>query len=367
MKKNDSTPDIQDLWHRLEAGSATEVAESLGTAPNPDLPVVGRTLHGLAFYQAGRHGEAVLAFEDVLRAEPRNPLATLYLVLALYGAGRCAEAGRLLTAPETVIFPHRGWLLEFVRVFWPQRRTAGLEEAAILPPEDGWADPYAARWQAYQALPPLEGEAPEPAPDEEDSPGLIAELHRFAQSITSPAGKRRAIARKLARQYRKGAEGAYHARKLGHAVRMMERAHALSPHSQSVLGNLGYLYLVAGHPERAHALLEPFLQERLAAYEVKKDAAELPRAEVLICFAWALHEAGRHEEALQLLSAVQPEGPEDLGAHFVAAICWLALGREAEYREAFHLATTTYFIDTWEQLLLPFIHQVADWLGRQEN
>lgn len=367
MKKNDPAIDPSSLWSRLDAGEAAEVAAALDgvtvAESGQGSATTLRTLHGIALYESGRPAEALIPLQAVLRDEPDNALAKLWLVLALYRAGRPAEAGELLGAETTVVFPQRRWLLEFVRVFWPGSREAGIRQAVPLPEEGAWEDPFAARRAALGELPPA---ASDLTPDQEDSPGLLPEILRLANTIASADGRRRAAARRLSRAYRTRAEAAYHARRLGLAVRLMERAQALAPRSQALAGTLGYVYLVAGHPEKAGALLEPIMQESLAAFEARKDPALLPNPEVIVCQAWALHEVGRHREALELLSAVKPEGPEDLGAHFVAAVCWLALDREAEFREAFHLATTTYFIDTWEQLLQPFIGQAGEWLRRRE-
>jgi tetratricopeptide (TPR) repeat protein len=142
----------------------------------------------------------------------------------------------------------------------------------------------------------------------------------------------------------------------------MQRSHEINPHDENALTNLGYLYLLTGRREEALALLDPEMKRRLALYAEKKDEKVLPHMELLVVYAWAVHEAGRHEEALHLLSAVHPEGPEDLGAHFVAAVCWLMLDRQNEFRQCFRIAMTKYFIDTWEQLMLPFIHRVGAWM-----
>lgn len=354
-------PPAAPLWNQLESGQPQAVLRALEGLAS-DAPTVYQTLRGLALYQNGQYVEATAQLEELLCQDRQNPLAQLYLVLAAFQAGEDERAGRLLLH-EIVVLPHRGWLEEFLRIFWPLRFTTSLQETP--PPEAGAQsapeeDRNCARFEAARAWLAEN-------PDRQEAVGRAltpaGELADMAVSLFTGEGRRRLAVRRLAEAYLRRAEKAYLAGNLERALLLMRRSHALQPLNGTVAANVAFLQLLQGRRTEAFDFLDPLMEQRLARLEEHPGEKNLlPGNDLLVAYAWALHERGSHEEALEILSAVHPEGPEDLGAHFVAAVCWLMLGRETEFREAFAVATTAFFIDTWEQLLRPFILRTGAWL-----
>jgi hypothetical protein len=57
--------------------------------------------------------------------------------------------------------------------------------------------------------------------------------------------------------------------------------------------------------------------------------------------------------ALTLLERVKPAGPDDFFANYVRACAWLALGDRPRSAQAFRIAFTEYFFDSYHCVLVP--------------
>lgn len=75
--------------------------------------------------------------------------------------------------------------------------------------------------------------------------------------------------------------------------------------------------------------------------------------------AWGLLHLGEYNQALEILSTLAPAGPDDWGQHYIAALAFLGLDRRAESDRLLRQALGPFFLDTWEQFILPLFHRVA--------
>ncbi|CAN5448925.1 hypothetical protein BH09SUM1_BH09SUM1_06090 [soil metagenome] len=355
MEKADSAS-IAALWERFEERGPEPVLAAL---PAHSLQTGARqTLQALALFSAGEFAAAAQAFERCIAEDGQNPVARLYLALALYQSGDPRAAGDALG--RAVILPHSQWLKEFLRIFWP-KRLAG-EMNAILNPTIQFSDPFADDYRRWK-----DHEADVSAEELEDEPnhGAIRQMASAMARLTSDRGKLHKATRALGDRYAARAVAAYQSGKLPDAIRLFQRAREVRPLSEEITANLAYLYLLAGRGAEALPLLEAAAVRAMDKFDRAKDAELLPQPDTVVCLAWSLHEAGEHRKALELLSGIRPEGPDDWGSHFVAAVCWLMLGDEKHYSDALRAALGPYFIDTWEQLLRPFVMATGEWLREE--
>lgn len=321
--------EVDELFTKLEVGASRRVVEEL-EGMGGETPLVLQTLLARALQEEGRHGEAIDRFLHVLGREPENPVARQFLLFSLFAEGRVEEAGKFLLPGASPVFPHSAFLLKFLRTFWPLRFTTELG-------------------------------APEPGHELPESPAdkVEAEAERLlsSDSAGTPAARRRAakIQHRAVARFRSGD------RKTAH--RYFCWAHRLAPDDPLIAAHHGYLSLLMGNSERALAVLEPLVEGSLERFDASRKGTDLPLPDLLVAFAWALHDQGRHGEALRVLSAVHPEGPDDYAAHFVATVCWIMLDEEIASRRAFELVTGSFFIDTWEQILQPFLTRTGEWLS----
>ncbi len=321
---------VDALFTKLEVGAPGAVLRELGELPE-DAPPVLRTVRARALQEQGRHREAAGEFRLVLQQERDNPLARQFLVFSLFGTGEHREAGRLLQPPAGPVFPHSGFLLKFLETFWPLRFGTALGA-------------------------PMEGcELP-------DTPEEKAE--REAADLVHSPGPGTPSARRAAGRLQRKAVARFHAGDIRPAHRYFYWAHRLHPEDPMLAAHHGYLCLLTGHAGRALEVLEPVVEGSLEQFNKTRNASDLPVPDLLVAYAWSLHDLGHHDEALRVLAAVFPEGPDDYAAHFVAAVCWLMLGQRDAMRRNFDLSVSHYFIDTWEQIIRPFIARTADWLER---
>ncbi len=346
--------DIDGLWLLLDNGRAGEVLAALGPVSDSDH-TVARTLSGLAHYELGDHAAARADLEAVLAREAQNPVARLFLALVLFELGEDTAAGEALGA--AVLHPHRGFLFRFLATFWPLRFTTSLGKFERVE-------------SALPVLPPPPMQVAELREDEE----AVAGVTRIARELTTAEGKEARRLRAKATSLVRRGSARYLAGKPQEARALFTEAQAIAPESEEVASHFAYVELVSGDPAVARRALEPVVAARMAAYEATRQPEALPRVDTLVCYAWALHEGGLHEDALGVLSLVHPEGPEDYGSHYVACLCWLMLARggtegaTGRAREAFAEAIGPFYIDTWEHLLKPFVGTVGRWLragGRQ--
>ena len=319
-----SPKQIDAVWANLETEKPEAALEALG--PEDNGPAAARLLRAIALEDQGHHEEAVAEFDAVLKLQPENPVARLNRGLALFGLDRRADAAADFSSGP--LFPSPGFLKRFLRRFWPRN----LEHRAILArgfddvPSD-W--PLKSRVDAWRADP------------ESLSPG-----------------KRRELARSLERRGMK----LYHAKLHALACRIFEAAWELDPDDEIVSAAYSWCLLGFGFHEQARELMEPLIRSGSERYRLERTPAALPHPQIVVQWAWCLHQAGEHNEALAALSTVRPEGPDDFGAHIVAALSWDALGQPLQADGAYELALRDYFLDTWEQFLQPFIAKTVDWL-----
>ncbi len=349
-------PDIDPLWKKLDSGAAAEILPTLEGLPK-DAPLVYRTLHGLACYETGEFQKSEEILRQVLEVENENPVAQLFLVLALFEEGKDQEAGELLMK-RAVLHPHRGFLIRFMRTFWPLRfePSLGSFEQDL---ESEAKDPLASQYESWKSA-AGDGEPVSLEPPEGESLGT--EIQRHINELTSASGKRVRKGRSLATKYLKQGAGQYVAGDLASAQLSMVRAHEIRPMNEEVANHFAYVALFSGKVDEAMAALEPVLEEKVAKYDESREIGCLPTYDTLACYAWALHESGRHQDAIRVVSLVREEGPEDYGANFIAAVCWLMLNNEDLFKSAFNRAMDKFYIDTWEQLARPFVLKVGRWL-----
>ncbi len=333
MTSTENLPPIAGLWSRFEDGAASEVVEKLSPLP-PEAPVVYHTLRGLALLDTGKPAESAVELKHVLTLQPENPVAQLFLVLALFQNGEEREAGELLTSDSLVLHPHLGFLEHFMRIFWPLRYTTSL-----------------GTWNDVAASPVIEDPFDRLFTDWEKS-----------QSGNGDRTQPHAPGRRLAQKYFQRGIKAFHKERRSAARYDFARAYRIHPENETYAAHFAFLELLHNGAEAARKALEPLLGRHVDEYRETRDPGSLPLPDTLVCYAWSLHDTGNHREAIRALSLVEPEGPEDFGAYFVCACCWLMIGDGAAFRQAFGTAMDLYFIDTWEQLLRPFIRKTGDWL-----
>lgn len=351
--------EIDSLWALLEAGRPADVVETLHYRRN-DLPEPALVLLGLAHFDAGDPAAARETLESVLATNPENTVARLFRILTLYQCGDRAEAARELGG-DAPLLPHRGFLERFLVLFWPLRGEILAFEGPPPAEDDGnpAGHPALAKdhewWKANRDsidTARMEG-----------YPGgrAISQVSFLLAECLSAEGRRQARARKVGERHARQGVKSFLAGRPAEALALLERAHAIAPRNETWASNLAFAALHCGRPGRARDVLEPFLER---ATSPGRDAATtpLPLPDTVVCEAWALHDLGRHGEALRLLALVEPDGPEDCYTHFLAAMCHLEMGNRGEFRRLFRISQDAYFIDTWEQILRPFIVRTGRWM-----
>lgn len=315
------------LWQQLDAGSPDKVIEALESKEG-DLPEPALVLLGLAHLDHGAPHDAIRVFEKAIVANPENIVARLFLTLALHRGGESEAAGRIILDLQPIL-PHRGYLARFLEDFWPRR-------AAII----------------AHSLSKSEADTP-PDPD-------APEFERLAGNGDHEKQGSPKAAQKLAAKYARRGVTYFHERKISAAHDCLLKAWKLNPADEGVAANAAFTALHCGRADLVEPMLVPFLEKAASAPDPRK--APLPLPDTTVCLAWARHDLGQHEEAMRLLALVEPEGPEDCYTHFLAAVCCLDMGDRDRFRKLLDHGLAYYFIDTWEQILSPFVARTADWL-----
>lgn len=326
---------IPQLWVQYEKGEIDSVFNQLDVASD-GLPLVGRTLLGLCCLRKKDYERSTHIFEGVLKEEPQNPVAHLYLILSSFQLGDMVKASRCFDSLE-VLHPHTAFLEDFIDVFWPLRFTTSLRGYALLPKKGG-------------------GQVDRPDPWE-------SSFERQKSLVEDGTADKEAV--RLAEKYFELGIKRYYADDRQNARIYFSRSNDLAPKSTLFSAHHGYLELLFGDGKAAHQALVPLVQEQMGQYEKTRNPEDLPSIDLLVSYAWSLHELGHHRQALEILSLVFPEGPEDSGSYFVSSVCWLMLGEKEAFKEAFSQAMKAFFIDTWEQLLRPFLLAVRRWLREE--
>ncbi|MCC7391857.1 hypothetical protein IT571_05810 [Candidatus Sumerlaeota bacterium] len=354
--------EIDRLWRRLEEGDAAGILAALNEREGALSPPA-LLLRGIAAMDAGAMDAAFRDLQSVLALEPSNPVAPLYLALVHFARGNVADAARNLPPPGGVVFPQHAFLIRFIRLFWPLRFTSSLglqlldEDSAVN------ADPFAAeydRWVAMRGS--VDAERLELL-EKADTLGESAKaMGEAVKGIAGTDGGGHRFVRRLGDKYHARAIREYHAGRKAMAALLFRRAHELRPLNELYATHFASLSMLQGDAATGVAALTPFLLRGVSEFDRTRKAEALPAMDTVVAYAWCLHDMDRQEEALQVLSLISPEGPEDLGAHFLAAVCWLRLGNEENFRAAMNECLRHYFIDGWEQIIQPFIQRVRRWL-----
>lgn len=350
--------DLSHLWMEFERGNNEALAALLAEEPKPTTPAEA-TLFGLHALDVDQPAKSVEYLQRAIALEPQNVVARLHLALAVYRIGDpAASATTLRSVP---LFPHTGFLLRFLHLFWPLRFSTSLGHPVTdSGPAPVGRDPLDAPFRALEPrLAEIEKESMEPPAGE----SLGGEVSRHHRELTTAEGKEARSARTLSDRYLKRGISAFLSGDRPLALHCFTRARLLRPANESAAAHFAWVSLLVGEPEQAREAMEPVLEARLAEYEKSRLKEALPTPDALVCYAWCLHEAGEHRDALRVLALVEPEGPEDFGAHFVAGVCWLMLGNREMADRLLKVALSTYFIDTWEQIVRPFVTRTIDWMG----
>lgn len=342
---------MSELWTRLDApGGASAVLEAMEATPPAAGDHAAQLLRGIAQLEAGDPAAAEADLTAVRDAQPLNPVATLNLSLAKFRNGDAPAAAKLLA--DAVLFPQRDFLRRALALFWPLRRRTALARTPFGKPP-GSSIPHStdfSRWEKHR--------------------GTCGDRARA----------------RLAEKLFFAAEDAFQSAHFQTAALLYERAAQVLPVEPLTVASAAHMMLLFGRVEDARALIEPIFEEdaqllvapppeaatpsfiaRFAKAFTTSEAGDAqmePR--IAVAHAWILHELGRDREALATLSLVEPAGPDDWNAHFVAAMCWLSLGEEQNYRRLLALALGPYFLDTWEYIVRPFLLQTAAWLATPE-
>jgi len=173
------------------------------------------------------------------------------------------------------------------------------------------------------------------------------------------AGASSALGRRTARRLQRRAVRAFYARRIPLATQLLEAACELDPEDLEARANLSLCLIHVGRPDEADHLLQPVIQRMLENPDGPGDPY------LLVEWAWLLHERGDHAGALAVLATVRPEGPDDYQSHILAALCWTMLGDRAKADACFDTAFGSFFLDSWEVIIEPYVRRVVAWLGHE--
>lgn len=299
---------LDTLWSQLDAGGADAV---LAEAPDVAITTDGclesagdaaaAMLRGLACYESGDPAGADRMFSAVLAQDPGNPVARLNRGLARYRLGRPADAAADLGGGP--LFPGHPFLKRFLELFWPLR----FAEPGMLGVE---------------------------IPGAASGPGGPSKLQKRAMR-------------------------AFESGDMATATALFTAAHESAPDKPEPRVNAAFCRLHLGQSAAAADLLAPLVREGLRE---RGPGQETIDPYLVVVWAWVLHTDGNHRGALDLLSTVRPEGPDDYQAHVLAGCCWLLLDNPAAAGACFDHAFGVYFLDTWELFVKPFYRLVVRWL-----
>ncbi|MEQ8819284.1 MAG: hypothetical protein RLY93_03510 [Sumerlaeia bacterium] len=294
----------------------------------------------MELYDAGDFAGAREALVGVIAAQPENPVARLHLGLAEFQLGnRSASASALDGGP---LFPHHDFLKRFLRLFWPLRIAEPDMLAVYAEPK---RPPNASERKAL-------GEASRLM---EKRAAADAESAR-KQALSGAA--QRASSRLYALAAKSVALGDF-----ALAAQILLPAAEVFPHPDNDAARLYSLCLLhSGRTADARAFLDGVIAGALDVYDRERDADDFPHPVVAALLAWGLLDSGEAKPALALLSTVEPMGPDDWYAHILAALAWDAADDRAKADAAYGVAFGSYFLDSWEVIIQPFLAAVLHWL-----
>lgn len=319
-----STQTIDQAWSRIDGGAPAEALALLAPMGEGGAPTL--LARGVAHLDAGSAAEARACLEKAATLDPANVVARSYLALARWADGDAPGAAEAMG--HNLLFPHRGYIERLLRTFWPLRFSSTLRRAAL---------PQSSREVQHSC-----------------------DYNRFlAHEDKVPAGKRRKLADRLADAGQHDFDRGDYAC----CALQFERAYQLDPENAEIALLYVAGLLAVGRSEDAFDITDRLMRASIAEAEKDRPALEQIEPILIVSHAAAMHDLGRHREALLLLSGVRHPEFEDASAHFTAATCWLMLGNEEAFRDSFRAAMDRYFLDTWQFRITPFCHQVATWLA----
>ncbi len=315
---------VDQYFQLLYEGKLDDVLEHQEELEKDHSPVVG-TLRGLTLYHAKEFGKAIEALEKVIEVEPENPVANLYIGLSLFAEHRAAEAG-LWFEEKCLMFPHRQFLADFIEVLWPLRFLTNLREKV----------PADADLEESRSTHDLIGKLPDP------------------ESMSRGSRKRQAekLIKQGSKQYLKDNRES--------AFRYFSKAWQFDDSNKQAMVFHCFSLMSEGRFEEAESFITPKVER---VFEKDPDiSAEEIDPDLLMCYAWVLHELEDYKRSLQVISIITPEGPEDFGAYFLASVNWLMLDDLEKFHRCFEISMTEYFIDTWELTVRPFLRSAISWM-----
>lgn len=317
---------VEAAWTRLDAGESAAVADELKDLADEDSTSIQLRAH--ARYDSGDWAGAAADWERVLALDEQNPVARNHLALARFRLGDAKGAADLLEGAP--LFPQAGFLARFLDLFWPLRGTTGIARTNISEP----------------------GEVP-----------FSAEYARFEAHAEKVAPRLR---RKLAGRMMDEGMIEFEKGRFSSARTLFDRAAKVAPDMEDATCASVAMALIDGEAEEALDRIQPIFAIVLAALEKDPGRVDEVDPHFVSLLGSALHGVGRHGEALRVLAHARPAGPDDWGAHFVAAMCWNAIGRRADSRRLLAIALGPFFLPTWETAIRPFVLKTAKWLRTEE-
>lgn len=304
--------DALSLWHKSGEPGATHGAVAVAVA--------------LLEADLGRWDSVRRRASDVLVQERENPLAGGLAALAAFHTGDRAEAA--------LLFQRHGLFAAFplVRLFV----HSFAEEVRRRPDRYPWPGANSKSVPAASAR--GSGSATTSSSDESAlRPALWRRL------VHGGGFSRHSEARALIVQGDKAlVEG-----DLSTALRCFQQAARLDPANWMARMAAALCLLEISEIQQAAGELTALLGEH----------ADVPN--LASAAAWALVHLGEHRRALEVLSTLSPAGPDDWGMHYIAALAFRGLDRPAEADRMLRQALGPYFLDTWEQFVLPLFHRVV--------
>ncbi len=326
-------------WMRgeLQAGRAAEALRHWEDTGNPlsDSCAVLVTASLLAA-ETGRWGKAREWTFRVLAREPENPMAAGLGALAAFHSGDLPESARL--------FKRHGLFAAtpLVRLFlWTFAERVRMDPSRY-PWQDGLPTSDSSKEPA----------SPAPGPDS-DSSVQRPIISLWRQLILGGGVGQAARAKVMTRE----ADRHFMRRELAQARRAYLEAAALTPEEWIPPMAAEFCRIDAGGSEAETA--------RAKLIEIASRFPDVPL--VASASAYACYASGRFREGLALLSTLSPAGPDDWGANYLSALCLKSLGREREADQALRIALGPFFIDTWEQFVMPLFARVIRGLERNPS
>jgi tetratricopeptide (TPR) repeat protein len=253
---------------------------------------------GILYYDMERFEEAIAAFSECLKRQPRNALARSYRALAQFASGERGEALGIFRK-SGVLESNVGFLARFCLLF----------ENELLVKKD--------------ALSPAEEEPPSNA----RIPHKLSERREILKSSIKflDSGDYVSAARGFRTLYERGF------------------------HTTEVVFYLALSLMELGHYERAKTIILEHL----------KRESDRPEPHLMVLLANACLFLKEFDRGFALLKAVPVYGPDDYNVTYSLGIAYLLSGDREQAQEWFTRAFRNYYIDTMQGNLLPLVKKLS--------